>query len=226
MTKRQRNAIYATLTANGLEPDSCDLSDLTVRSGLSQANLLHRPSGSQFTLWRDDAREDLYSASMVVGTADSSHLTEAVWNLVLEGLAAWAQEVKYETDAPDLWAGLGQVPDVLTSAQAAEASNTPFTPNEQATISDRLDEIKDLVREQFELNADQLRAIDRRVDELKEASQRLGRKDWLLIFYGGLVSTFMTDAMPPNVIQTILTTVVHGIAHIFGFGGPPPIIST
>jgi hypothetical protein len=163
---------------------------------------------------------------MIVGGADWSHLTEAGWKQVIEGLAAWAQEVKYEVDTPDLWAELEQVPDVLTSAQAAEASNAPFTPNEQATISNRLDEVKNLVREQFELSADQLRAIDQRVDELKAASRRLGRKDWLMIFYGGLVSTFMTDAVPPGVIQTILTTVVHGIAHIFGFGGPPPIIST
>jgi hypothetical protein len=40
------------------------------------------------------------------------------------------------------------------------------------------------------------------------------------------MSTFITDAVPANVIQTVLITVLHGIAHIFGFGGPPPIITT
>ena len=57
------------------------------------------------------------------------------------------------------------------------------------------------MRELFELSADQLHAIDQRVDELKEASERLGRKDWLMIFYGSLVSTFITAAVPPGVIQ-------------------------
>lgn len=47
-----------------------------------------------------------------------------------------------------------------------------------------------------------------------------------MLFYGAVMSTFMTDEIPPHVIQTVLTTVFHGIAHIFGFGGPPPIIST
>lgn len=47
-----------------------------------------------------------------------------------------------------------------------------------------------------------------------------------MLFYGGLVSTFMTDAVPPSVIQAALTTVVHGIAHLFGFGDPPAMIMT
>jgi hypothetical protein len=34
------------------------------------------------------------------------------------------------------------------------------------------------------------------------------------------------SAVPPAVIQTVLTTLVHGIAHIFGVGGPPPIITS
>lgn len=46
-----------------------------------------------------------------------------------------------------------------------------------------------------------------------------------MMFYGGVMSTLMTDAVPPSVIQTVLTTVVHGIAHIFGIGGPPPVIT-
>lgn len=46
-----------------------------------------------------------------------------------------------------------------------------------------------------------------------------------MMFYGGVMGTFMTDAVPPGVIQTVLTTVLHGIGHILGFGGPPPIIS-
>jgi len=106
------------------------------------------------------------------------------------------------------------------------ASNAPFTPNEQSGISRRLDEIKKLVRERFELTNEQLAVIDQRLDDAEEASKRLGRKDWVMMFYGAVMSTFMTDAVPPTVIQTVLTTMVHGIAHIFGFGGPPPIIST
>jgi predicted Zn-dependent protease with MMP-like domain len=47
-----------------------------------------------------------------------------------------------------------------------------------------------------------------------------------MAFYGAVMSTFMTDEISPHVIQTVLSTVVHGIGHIFGFGGPPPVIGT
>jgi hypothetical protein len=54
------------------------------------------------------------------------------------------------------------VPEVLTTAQAADASNAPFTADEQATISSNLGDVKQLMREQFGLTAEQLAAIDQR----------------------------------------------------------------
>lgn len=53
----------------------------------------------------------------------------------------------------------------------------PFTPDEQDEIARHLDEVKRLAREQFELTIDQLQAFDEKADEIKEASERLGRKD-------------------------------------------------
>lgn len=144
----------------------------------------------------------------------------------MENLAEWAKEVRYETDTPDLWVELQRVPEILTAVQDAHAINAPFTTAEQAQISNHLDEIKHLVREQYELTDDQLAAIDQRLDQADEASKRLGRRDWAMMFYGGVMSTLMTDAVPPGVIQTVLTIVLHGIGHMLGFGGPPPIIST
>jgi hypothetical protein len=104
----------------------------------------------------------------------------------------------------------------MAASQAADAINAPFTPDEQSEISRELDEIKKLVRERFELTNEQLATIVQRLDHAEEASKRLGRKDWTMMFYGAVVSMFITDAVPTTVIQTVLSTAVHGIAHIFG----------
>ena len=138
----------------------------------------------------------------------------------------WVDEILYLTETPDFWAELQRAPEILAAAQAAEGSNAPFTPAEQAEISRELDEIKKLVRERFELTSEQSSAMDERLDDIKEASERLRRKDWLMLLYGGLISTFLTDAVPSGVIQTVLVTVVHGIAHLFGVGDPPSMITT
>lgn len=73
-------------------------------------------------------------------------------------------------DISDLWAELREVPEVLTAAQAADASNAPFTADEQANIGGKLDDVKQLVREQFELTAEQVAAFDKRLDDIKAAS--------------------------------------------------------
>lgn len=164
---------------------------------------------------------------MTVGDADQGSRPPCAWPELMDIFAGWAQDLRYESDdTPDLWAELQQVPDVLTAAQAAGAGNAPFTPGEQAEIARRLDEVKQLVRQNFELTEDQLAAIDQRLDDAEEAAKHTGRKAWVYMFYGAVVSTFMTDEIPPHVIQTIVTTVLHGIGHLFGVGGPPPMIST
>jgi hypothetical protein len=219
VTRRQRNEIFETLTDRGIDPKDCDLDT-------EQGRVTHLPTESYFRfayLLHD------YSTSWHVadGPHDSGWGTGGKsWAQVLEELAYWADEVRYVTDTPDFWAEMRQVPEVMAASQVADASNAPFTADEQAEIARRLDEVKQLVRDQFELTSEQLATVDQRLDDAEHASKRLGRKDWMLMFYGGVMSTFITDAVPPSVIQTVLTTVLHGIAHFFGIGGPPPIIST
>jgi hypothetical protein len=187
--------------------------------------LCHRPSHSYLSITQGEKFGLIaYQVKSFVVDGPNEQSEGANWDQVLLHVRKWARETAYVTDTPDLWAELQRVPEVLTAAQAAEASNAPFTPDEQAQIARRLDEVKNLVQEKFQLTDDQLASIDQRLDDAEEASQRLGRRDWIMLFYGAVISTGMTDAVPPSVIQTVLSTVVHGIAHIFGFGGPPPMI--
>jgi hypothetical protein len=225
LTTRQRNEIFEMIAARGLDPASFELADRTLISGRSQADLLHPPTESGFIVWHPE-RLDMYNANVVVGGAEQLGCTSVGWAELMDRLGIWADEVKYEMDTADPWAELRRVPQLLAASQTPDASNAPFTPDEQSEICRRLDEIKKLVRERFELTGEQLAVIDQRLDEAEEASKRLGRKDWVMMFYGAVMSTFMTDAVPANVIQTVLIAVLHGIAHIFGFGGPPPIITT
>jgi hypothetical protein len=254
LTKRQRNDIFEMLAAGGVSPDTCKLdyaADAPKSRAILQADealaalrdrlsgeslplaeqrtqdayVRHEASGSSFSFRDDSRRVGDYVASMTVGHAFLRECSPCTWKQLMENLYEWAKEVRYEIDTPDLWAEVRRVPEILAAVQDTRATNAPFTPVEQAQISNQLDEVKQLVREQYELTDDQLAVIDQRLDQADEASKRLGRRDWAMMFYGGVISTFMTNAVPPGVIQTVLTTVLHGIGHILGFGGPPPIIT-
>jgi hypothetical protein len=227
-TKRQRNELFEVLkddddpAAYELRVDSLTAYPVDV----DRLTLVHMPSDSLFEIGQTEGPDG--NITYLVKTFAPDGLTvrthESGWDEVLAEAVEWALEVKYESDMPDLWEELKRAPEILAAAQQGEIGNTSFTPDEQAEISHRLDEIKQLVRDRFELTDDQLAVIDQRLDDADEASKHSDRKTWLYTFYGAVMSTFMTDEIPPHVIQTIVTTVLHGIGHLFGIGGPPPVI--
>jgi hypothetical protein len=94
----------------------------------------------------------------------------------------------------------------------------------RGTFVAQLQVIKRSVAEKFELTNEQIAHIDERLDEAAEASKRMGRKDWLLLFGGTVFNLIVTDTVTPGVAGHIFTMVVQGIAHLFG-GGPPQILA-
>jgi len=237
LTKGMGNEILEALKSAGLDPATCTLADPMPETSFRLANpftadrppgrarVTHRPTGSTFTISRAEEREFQYLARMKVGQADFGSVSSRPWSQLLSGMQDWASYVRdEEADTPDLWAEVQEVPEVLAAAQASDASNAPFTADEQVAIRSKLDEARQLIREQREqlgLTSEQIEAFDQRLDFVEEASTRLGRKDWLMMAMGAILSS----EMPPHVIQAIVTTVIHGVAHIFGIGGLPPMIT-
>ncbi len=133
----------------------------------------------------------------------------------------WAQktiEVAEEyASTPDLWAELEQSKRLL----AAPHENTPFTKTEQIQISNQIHQIKNYILITYELTVERLSDVEERLDHIEEASRRLGRKDWLVLFNGAVFSLILADLIPPQAAQHILVLALHGIGHLFGLGGPP-----
>jgi hypothetical protein len=75
-------------------------------------------------------------------------------------------------------------------------------------VSRRLREIPAQIRERFDLSDDQVSGIEQKLDDLIDASQRVGRKDWLVLLYGAAWGMVVNDSVPPHVVQSIITTVV------------------
>lgn len=66
--------------------------------------------------------------------------------------------------------------------------NERFSPEEVRKIEGSLDDVKEEVRRSGQFNAAQLLQIDHKLDELLEASNRLGRKDWAAFFLATAVT--------------------------------------
>lgn len=218
---RQRNKLFEKITDCGYNPADFHLRD----RGSNRVDLVHPASDSVYNVWRPDASQlGLYNLRLDVGGAETGLLEAVTFGSVVANLGSWLPDVEYQSTARDLWAELREAPEVMAAAQSADASNEPFTADEQAEIIRQLDEVKQLVKDRFDLNDRQIAAVNQRVDEVKEEVKHQGRRTFLYTFYGAMMSTFMTDEVPAPVVQAAVITVLHGIAHLFGIGGPPPVI--
>lgn len=227
--RRFRNTLFETIQEVGL--DGCDLDYTTISAETKRrwyvpllvgdsVVIRHPLTGSRFSI---STSGNAYSVSYSV--TDGPKLS---FDLVadLEGgvqqLRRWAEQTKYVADNPDLWKQARQAAGVLTQAPD---DNTPFTPEESDEVSRRLDEALEQMRKRFDLSNEQMTAIAAGVEEIKKATTRMGRKDWLVFLSGTAFNLILADEVPPHAMQTLFDLAVRGIAHLFGVGSPPPIIS-
>ena len=193
--------------------------------------LTHMPSGAYLLI---GGRHGEHELTGVVGDGPLREWTLYTWPSVLEKVKGWAREVKRDVDTPDLWGEVRRRQGVLTGTIYEESDNTPFTKAELVEIADKVQQIKEFVKTQPISEARMLSA-EAKLDYVLEASRRLGRKDWAIIFGGAIVSTIVADLLPREGLGDLLTMASHVLGHIFGGGAgplqlppmtppPPPIV--
>jgi hypothetical protein len=136
-------------------------------------------------------------------------------------IAAWAKDIIKWVDTPDLWKSMPD-PAAIPGELTPDSPNTPFSPDEQAAISAQLKEIKEAVKQTYQLTAEQSAELDKKFDEAEKASRRMGRKDWGLLFGGAVFSLILSDAITPGIAGHILMLMEHGLGHLF-MGNPPSV---
>jgi len=129
-------------------------------------------------------------------------------------IQSWANQVAEWQETPDLWE-LRHNWKFLGEQQYEDSTNATFSPEEQDAISVQLAAIKESVKKTYALTAEQEAKIDAQFEEAKQAARRLGRKDWILLFAGGIFSLILTDVITPDIAQHILMMATHGLAHLF-----------
>jgi hypothetical protein len=226
LTRRQRNDIFEALLAEGVDPAECSIKAMNPVLPSEGIRIAHPDSHSYMNVGFGGV-PGYYFCELIIGGVQLDKFGHSRWSDVIHWVKSWACDVACETSGPNLWAVLRRVPEIMTAVQAADATNAPFTPDEQAEISTRIDQAKDAVpRENPGLAAEQKLAIEQTLDEVKEATTRVGRRDWVMLANGALLSLIVNNVVPPHVVQSVFNMLITGIGHLFGIGGPPPMIST
>lgn len=229
LNKRDRNKIYRLIEARGLDPAEFSFEDTSnkitiVHSSESRFELtleeqtIHGLTNFGF----DSDLERRYTCRFnVSGGIHGRRSAENYSILIDRWLPTWLQEIRETVGAPDLWEELKNRRQLLAEAQS-ESENTPFTGEEQRKIADRLQEIKDQLREKSELTSEQLTEVHKKLDEAAEASKRMGRKDWLVFLLGTITALIITATVTGGLGEHIFSEVVHGLSSLFAGGYEPP----
>jgi hypothetical protein len=181
--------------------------------------LVHRPTGSYFLF---DFDPPLGGHCVEWSPAEQQPVDRANpgdWPSVLMYLQHWLENVEREQSSPNLWAELGRERELLAATAPTDniADNSPFSPAEQAQVAVQLNEIKELLVQTHQ--ADQ-QVLEARIDYLIEASTRMGRRDWLNIFIGGIFGWALNGIVPPEGVREVLALTAHGLGHLFGGAVP------
>jgi len=94
-------------------------------------------------------------------------------------------------------------------------NNSPFSSNEITQIASSVMNIKKELTQRDDIEAEQLELISRKLDEIHDASNRLGRKDWINYVAGSLTSLCIAAAFSPEVTKVIFVTVNSAFAWFF-----------
>jgi hypothetical protein len=152
----------------------------------------------------------------VAGDGPVEERTGLSWYRVEEQIGLWLSDVKWHVNTPDLWAELRRKRELLAAISDDAVENKPFTDGEQQQIAGQLQELKEYVGRTRSLPEPQMRLLDERLDYLVDAAKRVGRRDWLLMLAGVILTYVLAVELPPEAARDILDTLLRGIARILG----------
>src|SRR5664279_864882 len=206
LVKWKRNQVFQAVEASGLSPESFDWDD-----GGEDIYLRYLPSVACFVVCGDPGS---YVLRFVAGDEPVVERTVYSWESLMTRIEQWLGDVKRDTETPDLWAEVRRQTELLAAVGDESVDNTPFTPSEQEGIARRLENFRTQVNDAHALSEQKLRDLESAIEYLVDASRRLGRKDWLLVFIGA-TATGLATAIPSDASRHIVLTLLASILRFF-----------
>ena len=116
----------------------------------------------------------------------------ANWPQMFAVFCAWLDEVKRQSDAPDLWALARQERRLLTSTADDIDQNAPFTRTERELLARHLATIQEYTKKSFNLQAEHAAHVEAQLKYLAEAAERVGRFDYKNLVVSTLLNIVVT----------------------------------
>jgi hypothetical protein len=115
---------------------------------------------------------------------------------IQRAFSTWLDDVKKyqeeEEDAPDLWEQMDTYKDFIISPSPLEIDFHPFSEVEKVQVLVGISEFQRLIAENYNLTEEQQSEINKRLDYIKAAVDRLNRFDWKALTYSTIIGITIT----------------------------------
>ena len=118
-------------------------------------------------------------------------------------------------DVPDLWEQYQGGPELGKLSGSAQIENLPLNTDQKRYLFQQLGEIKHFLYKLEDLDDERQIEVDRRFEYLQESMERVGKKDWLLLAMGGLLSLIISGTVSPERANDFLSFASAALLHAF-----------
>lgn len=214
----QKADLFNIILAHTLSPASFSLDSAHDEHG-NRVGLRLQFKDSHFSF----AVRPLYGQFVIDFSPGDQHAQEhaetSAWSEVQNEFNYWLINLAREINTPDPWRDLAKYSTAVPIVPEPETPNTPFTAPELQGIWKALGHIQEQLLNEAGGNKSHRKLVESQMKFLIDASERMGRKDWLMLAIGALAGVFTTLAIPAEAagsILQILKGAVAGAFHLLG----------
>jgi hypothetical protein len=103
----------------------------------------------------------------------------------------------------------------LLDAALSSADNMLFGSDELAQVRDQIDILREEIAELHLETREQAESVRAMLDQMRDASERVGRKDWLLLGVGAAATLVITEVVPPLAMLHLGVKAIHALGPLF-----------
>ena len=216
MLRRYKNVLFEDVRARGLDPSliyPADGMDGYPNMGPHDFCLTLKGTDLQFEFTQDDTDSDAFHFRYTsIGGGATRSYTDLMHSVPFETartafrrwLSKEVQPYLEDQSLPDLWANKPADSTIAAFQPAESSENTLFSIEERTRLAASLHGLEGAVAEQGLLNAEQLRVLSAKVEQLIDAGNRLGRKDWIQMALGAFASLALEGVLRSEVFHKVL----------------------
>jgi hypothetical protein len=170
------------------------------------------------------AETSSYQAKLVVGRPGFPNVVKALepgGALLYEtpdGLFEIRVMATYGTQVTVLLSHISPRQGIKAGFVDQDSENSPFTSIELTKIKASITEIERSIRARSDVSPEKVDFIARKLDYMQQASERMGRKDWINLALGTLSSAVAAAALPPDAARALFMAADAALSWLFGGG--------